>query len=80
MMNFNIRGGNFAMPAAAIHQQIFGATFERDYGFAAQQLGQVFRDRPAQLGVADNDIPDGQASEMRGQAATCDLDFGEFGH
>lgn len=76
MMNFIIRGGNSAMPAAAIHQQIFGAALERDYCLSVQQLGQGFRDRPAQAGVSDDDILDRESGEMCGQAAPCDLYFG----
>ncbi len=66
--------------AAAIHQQIFGAALERTYLLSAQQLGQVFRDRPAQAAVADDGVRNRESGEMRGKPAPRDLYFGEFRH
>lgn len=76
MMNLIFRGGNFALPTATIHEQIFRAAFESDDGEIMQQSGQALGDRPTQPAITDDDIGDGQADEMGGQPAPGGFYFG----
>jgi len=63
-----------------LHQQILAAPPERTDDSSAQQPGQVFRDRPAQPGMAHDRIRDSQPDEMRGQATPRDFYFGQLRH
>jgi hypothetical protein len=58
------------------NQQIFAAPLQRADSLPAHQFGQVFRDRPAQPGIADNGIRNSYSGEMRGEAAPGDFYFG----
>ena len=63
-----------------IHQQIFGAAAEPAHGLTLQPLGEVIRQRPAQVAAMRHHLLESRAFHYGRKPAADGFDFREFGH
>src|SRR5690606_21838344 len=65
---------------AGVEQQVLGAPAHGVDALPRQVSPDLGRDRPAQVGTAQDDAQHAPALDVRCQAAARGLDFGQFGH